>query len=62
MCGRVLQVSGPELPGLRIVSGFEGRDRRGRNLPPRYNAAPSQELWAIRQHPDTGERMLDLLK
>jgi hypothetical protein len=33
-----------------------------RNLPPRYNAAPSQELWAIRQHPDTGQRTLDLLK
>ena len=49
MCGRVVQASGPELLGLRIVSGFEGRDRRGGNLPPRYNAAPSQELWAIRR-------------
>jgi putative SOS response-associated peptidase YedK len=52
----------PELLGLRIVNSFEGRDRRGGNLPPRYNAAPSQELWAIRQHPETGERTLDLLK
>ena len=62
MCGRVVQASGPDLLGLRIVNSFEGRDRRGGNLPPRYNAAPSQELWAIRQHPDTGERTLDLLK
>ena len=62
MCGRVVQASGPELLGLAIVSGFEGRDRRGGNLPPRYNAAPSQELWVIRQRRDTGERTLDLLK
>jgi putative SOS response-associated peptidase YedK len=62
MCGRVVQASGPDLLGLRIVSSFEGRDRRGGNLPPRYNGAPSQELWAIRQHPETGERTLDLLK
>jgi putative SOS response-associated peptidase YedK len=62
MCGRVVQASGPDLLGLRIVNSFEGRDRRGGNLPPRYNAAPSQELWAIRQHPDTGERTLDLLR
>jgi hypothetical protein len=54
-----VQASGPDLLGLRIVSSFEGRDRRGGKLPPRYNAAPSQELWAIRQHPDTGERTLD---
>jgi hypothetical protein len=62
MCGGVVQASGPDLLGLRIVNSFEGRDRRGGNLPPRYNAAPSQELWAIRQHPETGERTLDLLK
>src|SRR5215204_2234478 len=62
MCGRVVQASGPDLLGLRIINSFEGRDRRGGNLPPRYNAAPSQELWAIRQHPDTGERTLDLLR
>jgi putative SOS response-associated peptidase YedK len=61
MCGRVVQASGPDLLGLRIVSSSEGRDRRGGNLPPRYNAAPSQELWAIRQHPETRERTLDLL-
>jgi putative SOS response-associated peptidase YedK len=62
MCGRVVQASGPDLLGLRIVNSFEGRDRRGGNLPPRYNAATNQELWAIRQHPETGVRTLDLLK
>jgi putative SOS response-associated peptidase YedK len=62
VCRRVVQASGPDLLGLRIINSFEGRDRRGGNLPPRYNAAPSQELWAIRQHPDTGERTLDLLR
>jgi hypothetical protein len=41
----------PELLGLRIVSGFEGRDRRGGNLSLRYNAAPSQKLWAIASTP-----------
>jgi putative SOS response-associated peptidase YedK len=62
MCGRVVQASGPDQLGLRIVNSFEGRDRRGGNVPPRYNAAPSQELFVIRQQPQTGERTLDLLK
>ena len=31
-------------------------------IPPRYNAAPSQELWAIRQNHDSGERSLNLLR
>ena len=31
-------------------------------MPPRYNAAPSQELLVIRQNHKTGERSLDLLK
>jgi putative SOS response-associated peptidase YedK len=30
-------------------------------LPPRYNGAPGQEHWVIRQHPKTGERSLDRL-
>jgi hypothetical protein len=37
-------------------------DTRFANVPPRYNAAPSQELWADRQNHDTGERSLDLLR
>jgi putative SOS response-associated peptidase YedK len=31
-------------------------------MPPRYNAAPSQELWVIRRNPETGEASMDLLK
>jgi putative SOS response-associated peptidase YedK len=33
-----------------------------RNIRPRYNAAPSQELLVIRQNHKTGERSLDLIK
>jgi putative SOS response-associated peptidase YedK len=32
------------------------------NAPPRYNAAPSQDLLVLRRHPDTGEKQLGLLK
>ena len=62
MCGHVIQRSGPEFLGLNILSSGELWDRRGGNVPPRYNAAPSQDLWVIRQHPKTGERSLDLLR
>src|SRR6516162_3516767 len=42
VCGRVIQSSGP----LRyaIVNGVNVRDSRVHNYPPRWNAAPSQEL------------------
>jgi putative SOS response-associated peptidase YedK len=64
MCGRVVQASGPGQLSLRIVSDIEGPDRRGPkgNVPPRYNGAPSQDLWIIRRNPGTGERSLDLLR
>ena len=39
-------------PGRAVVRG---------QTPPRYNGAPSQEHWVIRQHPETGERTLDRL-
>jgi putative SOS response-associated peptidase YedK len=44
MCGRVIQSSGP----LRyaIVDGMNVRDSRMHTYPPRWNAAPSQELLA----------------
>jgi putative SOS response-associated peptidase YedK len=32
------------------------------NVPPRYNAAPSQELLVIRENHKTGEWSLDLIK
>src|ERR1700738_1076112 len=48
MCGRVIQSSGP----LRyaIVDGLNVRDSRVHNYPPRWNAAPSQELLVIRRN------------
>ena len=67
MCGRVVQASPPDQLGLRVVSALDPRDNRVRadrygNVPPRYNAAPSQELWVIRRNPETGEASMDLLK
>ena len=58
MCGRVVQASGPDQLGFRIVNSFEGRDRRGGNVRPRYNAAPSQELFVIRRRPQTASARL----
>src|SRR4030095_5091391 len=42
MCGRVIQSSGPLRYGF--VDGMNVRDSRVHNYPPRWNAAPSQEL------------------
>jgi putative SOS response-associated peptidase YedK len=60
MCGRVIQSSGP----LRyaIVDGMNVRDSRVHNYPPRWNAAPSQELLIIRRNHRTGEVSLDPLR
>ena len=59
MCGRIIQSGGP----LRyaIVDGLNTRDSRVHNYPPRWNAAPSQELLVIRRNHKTGERSLDAL-
>jgi hypothetical protein len=50
MCGRVVQSGGP----LRyaIVDGLDVRDSRVHNYPPRWNAAPSQDLLVIRRSQD----------
>jgi len=60
MCGRVIQSSGP----LRyaIVDGMNVRDSRVHNYPPRWNAAPSQELLVIRRNHRIGEVSLDPLR
>lgn len=62
MCGRVIQKSRPDELSLAIVDGIEDRDNRWSNTPPRYNGAPSQDLWVIRRNPANGERSLDLLR
>jgi putative SOS response-associated peptidase YedK len=60
MCGRVIQSSGP----LRyaIVDGMNARDSRVHNYPPRWNAAPGQDLLVIRRNHQTGELSLDPLR
>jgi hypothetical protein len=57
MRGRGIQSSGP----LRyaIVDGVNVRDSRVYNYPPRWNAAPSQELLVIRGNYQTDEVSLD---
>src|SRR5215471_14661200 len=60
MCGRVIQSSGPVK--LAMVDGMNVRDSRLTNYPPRYNAAPSQDLLVIRRNRHTGEVSLDPLR
>src|SRR5438477_73869 len=57
MCGRITQKSNPKVLGLKIATLVEPLFE----APPRYNGAPSQEHWVIRQHPETGQRTLDRL-
>ena len=58
MCGRITQKSNPKVLGLKIATLVEPLSE----APPRYNGAPGQEHWVIRQHPETGERPLDRLR
>src|SRR3974390_676582 len=60
MCGRVVESGGP----LRyaFVDGMNVRDSRVSNYPPRWNAAPSQELLVIRRNHQTGQVALDPLR
>jgi putative SOS response-associated peptidase YedK len=60
MCGRIIQAKGPL--NYAIVDGLDIRDSRLDNYPRRFNGCPSQEMLVVRQHPQTGERTLDLLK
>ena len=56
MCGRITQKSDLTRLGLGLTT-MTLIDP----LPPRYNGAPGQDHWVIRQHPKTGERSLDRL-
>jgi putative SOS response-associated peptidase YedK len=60
MCGRVVQSSSP----LRyaFIDGMNVRDSRVSNYPPRWNAAPDQELLVIRRNHATGQVSLDPLR
>jgi putative SOS response-associated peptidase YedK len=59
MCGRVTQKSNPKVLGLRIANLVE--PLYAADVAPRYNGAPGQQHWVIREHPETGERRLDRL-
>lgn len=58
MCGRITQKSDLTRLGLGLTTVTFVAP-----LPsaPRYNGAPGQDHWVIRQHPKTGERTLDRL-
>jgi putative SOS response-associated peptidase YedK len=59
MCGRITQESNPARLGLGLVSVSLVEPLYA--LPPKYNGAPGEEHWVIRQKPRTGERTLDRL-
>ena len=59
MCGRITQKSNPKVLGLRIATLIEPLYEA--DAGPRYNGAPGQQHWVIRQHPETGARHLDRL-
>jgi putative SOS response-associated peptidase YedK len=65
MCGRITQKSPPDQLGLTIIMGTPDDPRvlkaRETEWVPRYNGAPGQEHWVIRQNHKTGERSLDRL-
>jgi putative SOS response-associated peptidase YedK len=60
MCGRITQKSNPKVLGLKIATLVEPL-YAAEETPPRYNGAPGQQHWVIRQHPKTGERALERL-
>jgi putative SOS response-associated peptidase YedK len=60
MCGRVIQSSAPIR--LAIVEGLNVRDSRVHNYPPRWNAAPRQDLLVIRHNYRAGQVSLDPLR
>lgn len=54
MCGRITQTKG-------ALNGLAAEPLTSDHLP-RYNGAPSQDFWVIRQNSDTGEIRRDRLK
>jgi hypothetical protein len=49
-------------PSLCLVEGMNVRDSRVHSYPPRWNAAPSQDLLVIRRNHRTGEVSLEPLR
>jgi putative SOS response-associated peptidase YedK len=59
MCGRITQKSSLKRLGLGLTT-IDLVEPLYTHVP-RYNGAPGQEHWVIRQNPKTGERTLDRL-
>jgi putative SOS response-associated peptidase YedK len=57
MCGRIIQASPAELLALGLML----EDLQPKPAEPRFNGAPGQALWVIRQHPQTRRYHLDRL-
>jgi putative SOS response-associated peptidase YedK len=60
VCGRIVQSS--DALRFLIVDGVDVSDSRMRQVRPRFNGAPEQELLVIRENLKTGKRSLDLLR
>lgn len=60
MCGRFVQLTPPA--ALAALFGVDPTLAPLPNVPPRYNAAPTQSLMVVRRNPETGRRHLDLLR
>ena len=59
MCGRITQESSPKRLGLALTTIDLIEPLHA--YVPRYNGAPGQDHWVIRENPNTGERTLDRL-
>jgi putative SOS response-associated peptidase YedK len=57
-CGHITQKSNSTRLGLGLTGTSLGTPMQ---VGPRYNGAPGQQQWVIRQHPETGERSIDRL-
>ena len=57
MCGRFASFHGPAAirDAFRTVGDIP-------NIAPSWNVAPTQTAMAVRRHPESGERQLDLLR
>lgn len=60
MCGRFVQLTPPA--ALAALFGVDPAVAPLPNVPPRYNAAPTQDLMVVRRNPETRLRHLDLLR
>lgn len=60
MCGRFAQYRAPVAYAEHF--GVDPASAPLPNAPPRFNAAPTQDLMVVRRHPETGARHLSLLR